>query len=410
VDTDIKMKKLIQFVLKNRLLALAGSLLVLGAGYSSYKQLPIDAFPDVSPNLVQVFTTTEGLAPEEVEKYVTYPIEVAMNGLPNIEKIRSLSNFGLSVVNIYFEDETDIYFARQMVNERIQQAREKIPNGFSDPVMGPISTGMGLILFYYLDDETGKYSLEELRTIQDWLVKFHLQTVPGVTEVLGIGGYEKQYHVIVDPFALLRFDITIQDIIEKIKTNNLNVGAQFIEKNSEEFIVRSVGLASEIEDVKNIILKSESGIPIFLNQVADVEIGGAIRRGIQTHNGMREVVSGMVVKLFGSNSSTVIGQVETKMEEINGMLPDGIKIIPYYEQKTLVEACVKTVSDALLQGIILVMIILFLFMGSFRPSIVVAASIPFSVLFAMIGMNLFGISANLMSLGGLAIAIVIIVD
>ncbi len=410
MDTDIKMKKLIQFVLKNRLLALAGSLLVLGAGYSSYKQLPIDAFPDVSPNLVQVFTTTEGLAPEEVEKYVTYPIEVAMNGLPNMEKIRSVSNFGLSVVNIYFEDETDIYFARQMVNERIQQAREKIPNGFGEPVMGPISTGMGLILFYYLDDETGKYSLEELRTIQDWLVKFHLQTVPGVTEVLGIGGYEKQYHVIVDPFALLRFDITIQEIIEKIKMNNLNVGAQFIEKNSEEFIVRSVGLASEIEDVKNIILKSESGIPIFLNQVADVEIGGAIRRGIQTHNGVREVVSGMVVKLFGSNSSTVIGQVETKMEEINGMLPDGIKIIPYYEQKTLVEACVKTVSDALLQGIILVMIILFLFMGSFRPSIVVAASIPFSVLFAMIGMNLFGISANLMSLGGLAIAIGMMVD
>ncbi len=404
------MEKLIQFVLRNRLLVAAFSILILGAGYTSYKQLPIDAFPDVSPNLVQVFTITEGLAPEEVEKYVTYPVEVAMNGLPNLEKIRSVSNFGLSVVNIYFEDGTDIYFARQLVNERIQEAREQIPEGFGDPEMGPISTGMGLILFYYLEDETGQYSLEELRTIQDWLVKFHLQTVPGVTEVLGIGGFEKQYHVVIDPFSLLRYNLTIHDVIDKIKTNNLNVGAQFIEKNSEEFIVRSVGLASKIEDIEDIILKSESGTPVFLKEVADVKIGGAIRRGIQTYNGIGEVISGMVVKLFGTNSSTVIGQVESKMDEINQILPDGIKIVPYYEQKTLVEACVKTVSDALLQGIILVVIILFIFMGSIRPSIVVAASIPFSVLFAMIGMNFFGISANLMSFGGLAIAIGMMVD
>ena len=404
------MKKLIQFVLQNRLLVLAISVVILGAGYSSYKQLPIDAFPDVSPNLVQVFTTTEGLAPEEVEKYVTYPVEVAMNGLPNLEKIRSVSNFGLSIVNIYFEDGTDIYFARQLVNERIQEAREQIPEGFGEPEMGPISTGMGLILFYYLDDETGKYSLEELRTIQDWLVKFHLQTVPGVTEVLGIGGYEKQYQVVVNPFSLLRYDITIQDVIEKVKSNNLNVGAQFLEKNSEEFIIRSEGLASGIEDVENIILKSESGTPVFLKQVAEVKIGGAIRRGLQTRDGIGEVISGMVVKLYGTNSSTVIGQVESKMEEINSILPDGVKIVPYYEQKTLVEACVKTMSNALLQGILLVVLILFVFMGSIRPSIVVAASIPFSVLFAMIGMNYFNISANLMSFGGLAIAIGMMVD
>ena len=404
------MEKLIQFILRNRLLVIAMSILILGAGYISYKQLPIDAFPDVSPNLVQVFTTTEGLAPEEVEKYVTYPVEVAMNGLPNLEKIRSVSNFGLSVVNIYFEDGTDLYFARQLVNERIQEAREQIPEGFGEPEMGPISTGMGLILFYYLDDESGNYSLEELRSIQDWIVKFHLQTVPGVTEVLGIGGYEKQYQVVINPFSLLQYNITIQDVIEKIKTNNLNVGAQFIEKNSEEFIVRSVGLASGIEDIENIILKSESGTPVLLKQVADIEIGGAIRRGIQTKDGIGEVIAGMVVKLYGTNSSTVIGQVESKMEDINNILPEGIKIVPYYEQKTLVEACVKTVSNALLQGIILVVLILFIFMGSIRPSIVVAASIPFSVLFAMIGMNYFNISANLMSFGGLAIAIGMMVD
>ncbi|HEY6435900.1 MAG TPA: efflux RND transporter permease subunit, partial [Ignavibacteriaceae bacterium] len=243
------MKKIIDFALKNRLLIIVLGLIIMAAGYLSYKSLPVDAFPDVSPSLVQVFTTTEGLAPEEVEKYVTYPVEVTMNGLPNLKTIRSVSNFGLSVVNIYFEDGTDIYFARQLVNERLTEAREQIPEGFGDPQMGPISTGMGLVLFYYLDDTTGKYTLEELRSIQDWLIKFQLQTVPGVTEVLGIGGYEKQFQVVVDPSALLRYDVTINDLVEKIKANNLNVGAQFIEKDAEEFVVRSVGLTQTIEDI-----------------------------------------------------------------------------------------------------------------------------------------------------------------
>lgn len=404
------MNKIIDFVLRNRLLIVVLTIMVMAAGYMSYEQLPIDAFPDVSPNLVQVFTQTEGLAPEEIEKYVTYPVETAMNGLPNLELIRSVSNFGLSVVNIYFEDGTDIYFARQLVNERLTEAREQIPEGFGEPAMGPISTGMGLILFYYLEDETGKYSLEELRTLQDWLVKYQLQTVPGVTEILGIGGWEKQYQVVVNPHSLLRYDVTINDVVDKIKANNLNVGAQFLEKNAEEFIVRSTGLTSNIEDLENIVLKSEDGIPVYLNQVANVTTGGAIRRGVQTSNGVGEVVSGMVVKLFGTNSSTVIQSVEDKLAEINKSLPEGIKIIPYYQQKTLVEAAVKTVTDALLEGIVLVVIILMVFLGAIRPSLVVAIAIPFSVLFAMIGMKFFGISANLMSFGGLAIAIGMMVD
>lgn len=224
------MNKIIDFVLKNRLLMIVLAALIIAGGYYSYEKLPIDAFPDVSPNLVQVFTVTEGLAPEEVEKYVTYPVEVAMNGLPNLKNIRSVSNFGLSVVNVYFDDGADIYFSRQLVNERLQEAREQIPEGFGDPVMGPISTGMGLVLFYYIEDTTGQYSLQELRTIQDWLIKFQLQTVPGVTEVLGIGGWEKQYHTVLDPNALLRYDVTVNEIIDKIKANNLNVGAQFVEK------------------------------------------------------------------------------------------------------------------------------------------------------------------------------------
>ncbi len=404
------MNRIIDFVLRNRLLILVLTIIVMSAGYLSYKQLPIDAFPDVSPVLVQVFTQTEGLAPEEIEKYVTYPVETAMNGLPNLQLIRSVSNFGLSVVNIYFEDGTDIYFARQLVNERLTEAREQIPEGFGKPSMGPISTGMGLILFYYLEDETGKYSLEDLRTIQDWLIKYQLQTVPGVTEILGIGGWEKQYQVVVNPNSLLRYDITINDVVDKIKANNLNVGAQFIEKNAEEFTVRSTGLATDIEDLNNIVIKSEDGVPVYLNQIANIKSGGAIRRGVQTSNGVGEVVAGMVVKLFGTNSSTVINSVEEKLSEINKSLPKGIKIVPYYQQKTLVEAAVQTVTDALLEGIVLVVIILMVFLGAIRPSIVVAIAIPFSVLFAMIGMRFFGISANLMSFGGLAIAIGMMVD
>ncbi len=402
--------RIVKKVVEAPLVMVVLGLLIMGAGFYSYRQLPVDAFPDVSPNLVQVFTETQGLAPEEIEKYVTYPIEVAMNGLPDLETVRSVSNFGLSVVNVYFKEGMDIYFARQLVNQRLQEARDKIPEGFGEPKMGPISTGMGMILFYYLDDETGKYSLEKLRAIQDWLIKFQLQTVPGVTEVLGIGGYEKQYHVVIRPQALLRYDLTINEIINRIKSNNLNVGAQFIEKGAEEFIVRSMGLASSAEDLRGIVLRSVDGTPVYLRDVAEVKVGGAVRRGLQTRNGVGEVVAGQVIKLFGENSSTVIKKVEERLKAINRILPPGVKIVPYYDQKSLVEACVKTITNALLQGMGLVVLILFLFMGSVRPSLVVALSIPFSVLFAIVLMKYFGLSANLMSLGGLAIAIGMMVD
>lgn len=404
------MKALIQFGLENRLLVIALGVLVAAAGFQSYRALPVDAFPDVSPNLVQVFTTTEGISPEDVEKYVTFPVETAMNGLPGLARVRSVSNFGLSVVNVYFEDDVDIYFARQLVGERLGEAREQIPEGFGEPEMGPISTGMGLVLFYYLEDASDSYSLEELRTIQDWIVKFQLQTVPGVTEVLGIGGQEKQFHVLVHPEDLLRYDLTTTEVLDRIRNNNLNVGAQFIERDAEEYVVRSVGLATSIEDLESIVLKTKDGTPVFLAQVADIEIGGAVRRGLQTRNGEGEVVSGMVVKLFGTNSSTVIERVEEKIASINNALPPGIRIVPYYEQKTLVTAAVRTVQDALVQGIALVSLVIVVFLGALRPSVVVALSIPFSVLFATLGMGQFDISANLMSLGGLAIAIGMMVD
>lgn len=404
------LEKTIKFSLNNVLFTLILGVLILIGGYISYTRIPIDAFPDVSPNLVQVFTETEGLAPEEIEKYITYPVEASMTGLPKLKKIRSVSNFGLSVVNIYFEDSMDIYLARQLVNERVQEARENIPDGFGDPEMGPISTGMGLILFYYLDDETNSRSLEELRSIQDWIIKFHLQTVPGVTEVLGIGGYEKQFHVVINPNALVKYDITVPEIIEKIKLNNLNVGAQFIEQNSEEYVIRSLGLATNINDLSVIVLKSIDGVPVFLKDVAEIKTGGAIRRGLQTRNGIEEVVSGQVIKLFGTNSSYVIENVENKLAEINEILPEGVKIIPYYDQKSLVEACINTIMNALKTGIFLVVIILFIFMGGIRPSLIVVFSIPFSVLFSFILMKYFSISANLMSLGGIAVAIGMMVD
>jgi heavy metal efflux system protein len=402
--------QIINLSLRSRLLMLVLAVVVIATGYRSYQGLPVDAFPDVSPNLVQIFTITEGLAPEEIEMYVTYPVEAAMTGLPGIEKIRSVSNFGLSVVNVYFEDDMSIYFARQLVGERLQEARDQIPSSFGEPGMGPISTGMGLVFFYYLKDDTQKYSLEELRTIQDWVVKFNLQTVRGVTEVLGIGGFEKQFHVVVQPDALLRYNITLNELIERVRANNLNVGAQYLEKNNEQFIIRSVGLAKGIPDIENIVVKTIDGRPVYLSELAEIKIGGAIRRGLQTRNGEGEVVAGMVIKLYGTNASTVIERVEQKIQDINRTLPEGLSIVPYYQQKDIVEGAVNTVSSALIEGIILVALVLLVFMGGLRPSLVVALSIPFSVMFAFIAMGLLGMSANLMSLGGLAIAIGMMVD
>lgn len=404
------MKKFIEFALHSRLLVVVLAVLSMAAGLWGYKQLPVDAFPDVSPNLVQVFTITDGLAPEEIEKFVTYPVETAMNGLPGVANVRSVSNFGLSVVNVYFEDGMDIYFCRQLVGERLTEAREAIPEGFGEPEMGPISTGMGLILFYYLEDETGTYTLTELRSMQDWIIKFNLQNVPGVTEVLGIGGFEKQFHVEVDPLALERYGYTVNDVIERLEDNNLNVGAQFIERNNEEYVVRSVGLATSMDDLRSVLMGSTDGVPVTVGDVAEVKEGAALRRGLQTKNGVKEVVSGQVIKLFGTNSSTVIKGVEEKIAVINDSLPEGVRIVPYYEQKTLVEAAVKTVTSALSMGIVLVALVLVVFMGGLRATLVVALALPFSVLFATLGMHLFGISANLMSLGGLAIAIGMLVD
>lgn len=402
--------KLIDFALRQRLLVVVVAAVVLGAGSWAYTRLPVDAYPDISPALVQVFTETEGLAPEEVEQLVTYPVEVAMNGLPGLDRIRSVSNFGLSVINVYFEEGTDIYFARQLVNERLQEAREQIPEGLGDPRMGPISSGLGQILFYYLDDDTGTYTLEQLRTTQDWIVKRNLQTVRGVTEVLSIGGQVKQYQVVVDPGSLRKYDLSLHDVLEAVEANNLNVGASFLEVAREEYIVRSVGLAETLGDLGNITIVTRGGTPVRVADVARVEIGPEIRRGLVTRNGEGEVVVGFVLKLLGTNTSTVIDRVEDRLDQIRTALPEGVRLVPYYEQSGLIGRATGTVTTALWQGLILVVAVLALFLGNLRSSIIVALSLPFSILLTFLLMLQFGISANLMSLGGLAVGIGMMVD
>ena len=404
------MRAFLEGLLRQRLLVCVFALGVLAAGFQAYRDLPVDAFPDVSPTLVQIFTETEGLAPEEVERYVTYPVEVAMAGLPGLKEVRSISNFGLSVINVYFEDSTDIYFARQLVGERLQTARDEIPAGFGEPAMGPITTGLGQILFYFVKDETGKRSPEEMREVQDWIIKFNLQTVPGVTEILSLGGEVKQFHVNVRPNALLRYKLSIGDIVSAVRVNNGNVGAQYIVKNSEQFLIRSVGLARGIPDIENVVLKVVDGVAVRVRDVATVAIGGEVRQGLATINGKGEAVAGLVLKLIGTNTSNVIADVKKRLAKINETLPPGIKIVPYYDQSKLVLRSISTVNEALVQGVALVIVILLAFMGGFRPSIVVALAIPFSIAVAFILMRVMGLSANLMSLGGIAIAIGMMVD
>ena len=413
MDTHTNSTGLTQFLRRiagGRVLAALAFAFVLIAGVVTFRSMPVDAFPDVTPTLVQVFTETEGLAPEEVERYVTFPVETSMNGMPRLQEVRSTSNFGLSVVNIYFEDGVDIYWARQLVGERLQQAREEIPEGFGDPGMGPITTGLGQVLFYFLDTSDEAIDGVELRTIQDWQVKFDLQTVRGVTEVLSLGGFEQQYQINVRPDALLRYGLAIGDIVEAVEENNGNAGAQFLIENSEQYTVRAVGLAQGIHDLSDIIVKVEDGVPVRVRDIANIEIGGAPRQGLATMDGQGEVVAGLVLKLLGANTNEVIERVHDRLERINAALPPGVTAVPYYDQSELVRAAVRTMTTALWQGALLVAIILFLFLRGWRPSLIVVASIPFSVGFALLAMQFFGVSANLMSLGGIAIAIGMMVD
>ncbi len=408
-------QRIVQFALNQRLLVIILIIFLVGFGVYSFRQLPIDAFPDISPVMVPVFADAHGMAPEEIERLITYPIESAMNGLPGVREVKSTSAFGMAVIYVYFEDDVNIYFARQIVGERLAKAAEEIPESDERPILGPITTGLGQIFMYYLTLEEGAPTdgLSPdifLRTVNDWIVKFQLRTVKGVTDILSIGGNVLQYQVRLDQYQLIKYDLTLDDVVEAINANNRNVGGQFIVKGPEEYLVRGLGLVSSLEDLETIKLKTKNGFPILLRDVADVVIGPQIRRGVVTRNGQEEVVSGIVLMLYGENTSKVIDRLYEKLTSVQNSLPEGVRLIPYYEQAEIVEKATGTVKSALLAGGILVVIVLIVFLGDIISALIVALSIPLCMLIAFILMRQFGLSANLMSLGGLAIGIGMLVD
>lgn len=400
--------RILEFSLKNRLFVVLLSVGVLVGGVFALAKLPIDAFPDVSPVLVQVITESPGLAPEEVEKLITYPVEVAMNGLPGVDHTKSISAFGISQISVYFRDDVDIYFARQLALERLQQAKEEIPPGLGEPTLGPITTGLGQIYQYVVRGEGT--DLTELRTLQDWIVKYNLRTVPGVTEVLSFGGEVKQYQVRIDPRSLLQYGVTLGQVREALQVNNRNVGGGYIVRGSEEYIVRGIGLAENLGDLGNIIIAERDGTPVYVRNVAEVAIGPEVRRGAVTMNGRGEVSAGIVLKRIHENTEQVIQAVKVKVAEVNLSLPSGVQVVPFYDQADLIERAVATVRDALLEGVVLIVIILFLFLGNVRSALIVTSMLPLSLLLAFMLMKYLGFSANLMSLGGLAIAVGMMVD
>ena len=403
-------QKVVDISLRYRFLVVIGIVVVLGYGAYQYTRLPVDAFPDISPIMVPIFAEAHGMAPEEVERLIVFPIESAMNGLPGVTQIKSTSAFGMAVVYVYFDDATDMYFARQIVSERLNQALAQLPEMHELPSLGPISTGLGQIFIYYLTlepgaDTQGKDADTYLREINDWVVKYQLQTVPGVTDILSIGGHVLQYQVRIDPNALSRFSVGLEEIVEAIRRNNRNAGGQFMVLGHEEYLVRGVGLLQDLQDIREIHVKTDGGVPIRIGDLAEVRYGQEIRRGVVSRNGTQEVVSGMVLQLYGENTSKVIERLYEKVPEVQASLPKGVRLVPYYEQAELVEQATWTVKKALLEGAALVLIVLVLFLGNVRSAFIVALALPLCALIAVIGMRWAGISANLMSLGGIAIGI-----
>ena len=396
-----------KFILSQRLIILIATAAICAGGFFAWKKLPVDAFPDVTNVQVMILSEAPGLAPVDVEQRVTYPLELAMQGLPGVIQVRSLSKSALSQISIVFNDGTDIYFARQLVFERIASVKDSLPEGV-EIELAPISTGLGEIYQYTL--ESDKYSAMELRTFQNWLIAPLLRVVPGITEVNSFGGFVKQYQILVNPENLLKYDLSLGDITEAVEKNNANAGGNYIVKGWEQAYVRSEGMIKDESGIRNIVLKSKDGVPVYIKDVAEVTIGHQTRTGAVTRDGKGETVAGMVIMLRGENSKVVVDAVKKTIPQIQSSLPKGVTISTFYDRTSLIEACIKTVSDALLEGGIFVIIILFLFLGDFKASLIVTFSIPITVLATFIFMNQLDITANLMSLGGLAIAIGMLVD
>ncbi|SDX80903.1 CusA/CzcA family heavy metal efflux RND transporter [Delftia lacustris] len=405
-------ERIIRFAIEQRWLVLLAVLAMAGLGIYNYQRLPIDAVPDITNVQVQINTQASGYSPLETEQRVTYPIETVMAGLPHLEQTRSLSRYGLSQVTVVFKDGTDIYFARQLVGERIQQARDSLPAGIT-PTLGPISTGLGEIYLWTVEAEDGAkkpdgtpYTPMDLREIQDWVIKPQLRNVPGVTEINSIGGYAKEYLVAPAPEKLAAYGFTLADIVTALQRNNANVGAGYIERQGEQYLIRAPGQVGGIADIREVIVGSAQGQPIRIRDLAEVGLGQELRTGAATDNG-REVVLGTVFMLIGENSRTVSRAVDQRMAEINRGLPPGVKAITVYDRTNLVDKAIATVKKNLVEGAALVVVILFLFLGNLRAALITALIIPLSMLFTFTGMVHYKVSANLMSLGALDFGIII---
>jgi len=405
-------ERILKLSIDNRWLILLATVAVAALGIYNIQRLPIDAVPDITNVQVQINTAAPGYSPLEAEQRVTFPIETVMAGLPGLEQTRSLSRYGLSQVTIIFKDGTDIYFARQLVSQRIQEAKSRLPPGL-EPAMGPIATGLGEIFMWTVTagadarkTDGSPYDETDLRTLEDWVVRPQMRTVPGVTDVNGIGGYVKQYHVTPDPAKLIAYGLSLRDVLTALTLNNDNVGAGYIEHHGEQYLIRVPGQVKNLEEIGRIIVGNHQGTPIFIRDVAEVLIGKELRTGAATENG-RETVLGTVFMLVGENSRAVSQLAGDKLEVINRSLPDGVKATPVYDRRILVDKTVATVKNNLLEGAILVIAVLFLFLGNLRAALITAMVIPLAMLFTFTGMVTQGVSANLMSLGALDFGIIV---
>lgn len=410
-------ESLVRSALKQRLVVAVIAAVLLFFGLDAARKLSVDAFPDVTNVQVQIATEAPGRSPEEVERFATVPLEVAMTGLPGLTEMRSLNKPGLSLITLVFTDSTNVYFARQLVMERLLEVGSRLPPGIS-PVLGPVSTGLGEVYQYTLerpDDGDKALDEEELmkrRIAQDWVVRPLLRSIPGVAEINSQGGYAKQYQVLVNPDKLRYFGLSVADVYQAVARNNANSGGGVLPQYAEQYLIRGVGLVRDLEDLRSIVLREQDGVPVYVRDVAEVQIGHEVRQGAVIKNGVTEAVGGVVMMIAGGNAKEVVSRVKERVEEINakGMLPDGLRIVPYYDRSELVDAALWTVTKVLLEGVVLVVVVLFLFLGDVRSSLIVVGTLVLTPLLTFMAMNKLGISANLMSLGGLAIAIGLMVD
>ncbi|QEE50806.1 CusA/CzcA family heavy metal efflux RND transporter [Flavobacterium alkalisoli] len=402
--------KIIHFSINNKFIVGLFTLALIVTGIFSLKNLSIDALPDITNNQVQIITTSPSLATQDVEQFITYPIEISLKSIPNVVELRSISRFGLSVVTVVFEEDVDIYWARAQISERIREAEDVIPKSLGTPGMAPISTGLGEIYQYVVFPEKGyedKYDATQLRTIQDWIIKPQLTGTPGVAEVNTLGGFLKQYEIAVQPDRLKSMDVTLSEIFDALKSNNENTGGAYIDKKPYAYFIRGIGMINGIEDIKKIVIKNKKGIPILVRDVAEVNIGSSIRYGAVTKDGNGEEVSGMVMMLKGENSGEVVTRVKAKMEQIRKSLPEGVSIEPFMDRTKLVDKAIGTVRTNLIEGALIVIFVLVLLLGNWRAGLVVASVIPLALLFAITMMRIFGVSGNLMSLGAIDFGIIV---